>query len=97
MSKKKRVVNQNTNKTHCKRGHEFTKENTRTTKDGGRSCKQCANDRFKETYVPHPLPPRIDRQKVYKLRDAGLSLRKIAKELNCSAGCVWNALKARRV
>lgn len=32
------------NKTHCKRGHEFTKENTRwkTRKDNGRQFRECA-------------------------------------------------------
>lgn len=30
----------NADKTHCKRGHEFTPENTRTQTNGGRSCRQ---------------------------------------------------------
>lgn len=28
-------------KTHCKRGHEFTQENTRLNKSGGRCCREC--------------------------------------------------------
>jgi len=31
------------NKTHCKRGHEFTAENTRLNKKGHRKCKACEN------------------------------------------------------
>lgn len=31
----------NSAKTHCKRGHEFTPENTYAMKRGGRSCKTC--------------------------------------------------------
>jgi hypothetical protein len=31
----------NATKTHCKRGHEFTPENTYVLKRGGRSCKTC--------------------------------------------------------
>lgn len=30
-------------KTHCKHGHEFTPENTRIEKTGGRACRKCAN------------------------------------------------------
>lgn len=33
-------------KTHCKRGHEFTEENTRIKENGWRSCKQCDKDRL---------------------------------------------------
>jgi|GEM_PF-1391953 len=32
-------------KTHCKRGHEFTEENTRVTSSGGRQCRACAVER----------------------------------------------------
>ncbi len=31
-------------RTHCKRGHEFTPENTRTTEQGGRACRTCAQE-----------------------------------------------------
>lgn len=37
-------TNQNTFKTHCKYGHEFTKENTRLY-EGERICKTCINER----------------------------------------------------
>lgn len=32
--------------THCINGHEFTPENTRIRKNGGRTCKQCERDRY---------------------------------------------------
>ena len=32
---------QNARKTHCKRGHEFTPENTRVRESGYRSCRAC--------------------------------------------------------
>jgi hypothetical protein len=35
-------IAENASKTHCLRGHAFTKENTRIHSDGGRSCKICA-------------------------------------------------------
>lgn len=35
----------NASKTHCKRGHEFTPENTYTG-NGNRACRQCAHDRY---------------------------------------------------
>jgi len=31
----------NGSKTHCKRGHEFTPENTRMTSKGSRQCRAC--------------------------------------------------------
>lgn len=32
----------NARKTHCKRGHEFTEENTCNLKAGGRGCRECS-------------------------------------------------------
>lgn len=40
MSRRGRCVNQNTNKTHCKNGHEFTLENTLYSA-GSRICRTC--------------------------------------------------------
>jgi HNH endonuclease len=37
----KRGVNANGEKTHCKRGHEFTGDNTYRTKRGTRRCRAC--------------------------------------------------------
>ncbi len=34
-------VHHNARKTHCKRGHEFTVENTYITSDGRRNCREC--------------------------------------------------------
>lgn len=38
-------------KTHCKRGHEFTSENTYVTSLGGRQCMQCVRDRVRAKRV----------------------------------------------
>lgn len=35
------LMDRNSQKTHCKRGHEFTPENTRTRPNGHRTCKEC--------------------------------------------------------
>ncbi len=43
-----RGANRNREKTHCKRGHEFTPENTYMTSAGGRSCRTCRAAYFKE-------------------------------------------------
>ena len=40
-----RVFKHQAEKTHCISGHEFTEDNTRTRKDGGRDCKKCNRQR----------------------------------------------------
>lgn len=40
--------NPNWNKTHCKHGHEYTKENTMIRYDGDRECRTCSNRHKKE-------------------------------------------------
>lgn len=40
----------NAAKTHCPRGHEYTKENTRMRKRAGRECKACHRDRERARY-----------------------------------------------
>lgn len=40
----------NAKKTHCKRGHEFTPENTVRPRDGRRRCRTCLNDRQRAKY-----------------------------------------------
>lgn len=34
-------------RTHCKRGHEFTSENTRITPQGWRACRTCHNEKMR--------------------------------------------------
>lgn len=34
----------NASKTHCKRGHEFTEDNTRRDRNGSRYCRACASE-----------------------------------------------------
>lgn len=41
----------NGSKTHCKRGHEFTPENTRRNRGGGRACRQCVKKQKRARYV----------------------------------------------
>jgi hypothetical protein len=42
-------TNVNASKTHCKRGHEFTPENTTARSDGGRECRACVKVRRDES------------------------------------------------
>lgn len=42
--------NQNTDKTHCKNGHAFTKENTYISPKGGRSCRICMRAKYSRRY-----------------------------------------------
>jgi hypothetical protein len=44
------VARRNSNKTHCKHGHEFTIENTYIKSNGGRLCKQCGRDNARKYY-----------------------------------------------
>ena len=41
----------NKNKTHCKRGHKYTKNNTYYYKNGARLCKACNRDRANACYA----------------------------------------------
>lgn len=41
----------NKNKTHCSRGHPFSKENTYIKKDGCRDCKECHRIRHRVSYT----------------------------------------------
>lgn len=42
------------NKTHCDQGHEYTPENTKLAKSGGRRCRTCANAATRAHYANHP-------------------------------------------
>jgi hypothetical protein len=54
-------------RTHCKRGHEFTAENTRMSR-GYRTCRACAREHWRRTYIPTPRvarppkPPKAPKQ-----------------------------------
>lgn len=50
-------------KTHCPRGHEYTKENTYITKSGGRMCIQCGNDRAR---TPEMKAYRLEYQRQHR-------------------------------
>lgn len=45
------LKNQNTDKTHCIHGHEFTPENTYVAKSGQRHCRECSRRRQRERYA----------------------------------------------
>ena len=49
-AKKGRTVTPNMNLTHCKRGHEFTVENTTIRKNGTRLCRTCVNSQSARRY-----------------------------------------------
>ncbi len=40
----------NKNKTHCQKGHEYSPDNTRLSKQGWRVCRTCEMNRHKEYY-----------------------------------------------
>ena len=44
----------NARKTHCKRGHEFTLENTYVFPDGRRSCRTCMREHRAKFLARHP-------------------------------------------
>lgn len=47
----RRQVNHNTLKTHCKRGHEFTPENTYMKSMGKRQCRECKRKLERSYYL----------------------------------------------
>lgn len=49
----------------CKRGHEFTKENTYMTKSGWRACIICKKEAIKSFYKAHPLKKKEYARKDY--------------------------------
>ncbi|MFE1452019.1 HNH endonuclease signature motif containing protein [Streptomyces olivaceoviridis] len=46
-----RCISRNGQKTHCKRGHAFTPDNTRIYKSGSRACRRCAAILAHERYL----------------------------------------------
>lgn len=44
-NKRREIMRRKREQTHCKRGHEFTPENTRVFGNNQRECRQCARDR----------------------------------------------------
>jgi len=55
------------NQIECKRGHEFTPENTRITTDGKRVCRTCMNDYQRKWEANHP-ESRAERSRNYRRR-----------------------------
>lgn len=49
----------NARKTECKRGHEYTPENTYVDKRGTRHCRQCKRDNARKRYKPKRSPTKM--------------------------------------
>jgi len=61
------------NKTHCKRGHEFTPENTRMRKAyrdraPARVCRECERARHRRGFRKQDIPPQNPAQAEYQRR-----------------------------
>jgi len=61
------------NKTHCKRGHKFTPENTRMRKAyrdraPARVCRECERARHRRGFRKHDVPPQNPAQSEYQRR-----------------------------
>jgi hypothetical protein len=91
-------MNGNFVKTHCKRGHEFTPENTRTNERGHRWCRTCgklAND-ARPKPPPKPEPDLVEREcdgcgALFSVPDAGPWRRQIY----CGTRCNQAAYRTR--
>jgi len=57
----------NSKKTHCKRGHEFTVQNTFIYKNGRRSCRKCMQKQSREYRLSNVEKVKLYKQKWYKL------------------------------
>ena len=51
MDRKGRRIPANRGKTHCKRGHQFTPENTYVSGHGKRACRSCKNASWRAFYA----------------------------------------------
>lgn len=71
-------------KKFCKRGHEFTPDNTRINPNGARVCRQCARFHKKNTYLKDKGTPK------YKARVK----KKNARSNNKKAFFIWKILAA---
>ena len=49
----------NSSKRYCKRGHEFTPENTYITTRGSRQCRKCSRSRYEESMIRRGSKPVI--------------------------------------
>lgn len=74
---------QNAKKTHCKRGHAFTDENTIRTNSGGRTCRACRDAANRSHYEAHREDGR--RRGEERRRAAGVPLAN-ARKTHCKYG-----------
>lgn len=61
----------NAEKTHCKRGHEFTDDNTYRYKDGRRDCRTCMHIRYTAYYAKNKERIKQRGRDRYRSRAAG--------------------------
>jgi hypothetical protein len=91
------------NKTHCAQGHEYTPENTRIMKNGGRRCVACkkadSNRRYREqrgdlfgTQKGRKLTPEVIAEMKRLRTDDGLLYREIAELYGVSAPTARTAI-----
>jgi hypothetical protein len=91
--------------THCKRGHEFTPENTtRHTKTGSRVCRTCLRDYRREWMrrVREPKRkqrPHLSADVVVAIRErrlAGATLAQLADEFQISVSSAWQIVQRKQ-
>lgn len=66
-------------KTHCKRGHEFTRENTFVGREGGRFCNAC---RYERRGIQNPQGMKITRPLPSATLDAARKAAAIAQAID---------------
>jgi hypothetical protein len=72
-------------KTHCKHGHEFTTENTRT-QGVKRHCRECGRIRYRRAYAEGRISARVPTRRARKLTEGDVRAIRASDESNRSLG-----------